>query len=199
MILGENHNLSISSPYMNFTKLYFNQLLKKSTTTTTTTNYTTTNGEATKITIITASPAANGWYKATGPASVIAPLYAEIERQVFKIIQKSGQQDHIRLREYIREGWTFHGKGMWATAINQSLPYMVLIGSPNFGGRSVEKDLESQVIILTENNTLREKIEEERKYIWKDSVEVNDDTFKPPERKPTLFIRILSYVVRNFM
>lgn len=42
----------------------------------------------------------------------------------------------------------------------QSLPSVIMIGSPNFGWRSVEKDVEAQLVILTENQTLRKQFHE---------------------------------------
>jgi phosphatidylserine/phosphatidylglycerophosphate/cardiolipin synthase-like enzyme len=60
----------------------------------------------------------------------------------------------IRLWEYTRPGWTYHAKGMWiysASSVDPSaqaepaLPIGCLVGSPNFGERSFDRDLESQV------------------------------------------------------
>lgn len=46
-------------------------------------------------------------------------------------------------------------------------PCMTLIGSPNFGERSVKLDLETQIAIVTENNELRNKLHEECRYLYK--------------------------------
>lgn len=40
-------------------------------------------------------------------------------------------------------------------------PCLTLIGSPNFGERSVRRDLETQLAIVTENPELRKKMHEE--------------------------------------
>lgn len=38
---------------------------------------------------------------------------------------------------------------------------MTLVGSPNFGERSAKRDLETQLVILTENSTFRKQLHEE--------------------------------------
>ena len=52
---------------------------------------------------------------------------------------------HAELFEYTRDGWSFHGKGIWLYNTkesdhlqdkpqeNSSLPFATFIGSPNFG------------------------------------------------------------------
>lgn len=44
---------------------------------------------------------------------------------------------------------------------NHETPCVTLIGSPNFGERSVKRDLETQLAIVTENNELREELHKE--------------------------------------
>jgi phosphatidylserine/phosphatidylglycerophosphate/cardiolipin synthase-like enzyme len=59
-------------------------------------------------------------------------------------------------------GWTFHAKGIWYYLPGETLPSATLIGSPNFGFRSVEKDLEAQITIVTTNPELRRDIDAEQ-------------------------------------
>lgn len=35
--------------------------------------------------------------------------------------------------EYKRPEWTYHAKGLWLSTIQQELPFLTMIGSPNFG------------------------------------------------------------------
>lgn len=44
-------------------------------------------------------------------------------------------RERVRLWEYNREGWTFHGKGLWYYPPGETRPAVTLIGSPNFGYR----------------------------------------------------------------
>lgn len=54
-------------------------------------------------------------------------------QQFFEEVQARGQGERVRIFEYFREGWTFHGKGLWYTPAGQSRPILTMIGSPNFG------------------------------------------------------------------
>jgi hypothetical protein len=102
-------------------------------------------------------------------------------QQFFEEVQARGQGERVRIFEYFREGWTFHGKGLWYTPAGQSRPILTMIGSPNFGTRppnrlplepahrrcavaagrrSTDRDLEAQVVVLTEDPELRGKLAE---------------------------------------
>ena len=58
------------------------------------------------------------------------------------------------LHEYDREGWTFEAKGLWASLAGKHATNIVAIGSSNMGRRSLERDFESQVLLLTEDERL---------------------------------------------
>lgn len=45
--------------------------------------------------------------------------------------------------------------GLWLYLAGSSLPCLTLIGSPNFGYRSVHRDLEAQIAIVTESRALQ--------------------------------------------
>ena len=78
--------------------------------------------------------------------------------------------------EYYRRNWTFHAKGaclaslgfhpahtsttgLWIAADTASRPHFTLIGSPNYGFRSVYRDLEAQVAITTTDPGLQEQLQ----------------------------------------
>ena len=48
----------------------------------------------------------------------------------------------------------FPVKGLWFTQDGDAGPSLTMVGSPNFGSRSEKRDLESQLVILTENEEL---------------------------------------------
>lgn len=48
--------------------------------------------------------------------------------------------------------------GLWLYLAGSSLPCLTLIGSPNFGYRSVHRDLEAQIAIVTENRALQQQL-----------------------------------------
>ena len=84
--------------------------------------------------------------------------YSLIEKKFYKQIHKA--QADVKLHEYIREDWTFHGKGLWCTEPNRHTPFTVL-GSSNFGRRSYERDFESQVYLFTTSAPLQQALQRE--------------------------------------
>lgn len=113
---------------------------------------------------------ANGFYGASGFKKYIPFLYD-------CVIQRFGRQfSGVKLSEYRRPGWTFHGKGFWladptgrttgdlttttTTGPNFS-PFLTTVGSSNYGERSVSLDMESQLTLVTRNPVARRKLQEE--------------------------------------
>ena len=81
----------------------------------------------------------------------------------------------------IRPEWTFHAKGLWYSPPGEDHPVLTMVGSPNFGyrlatvaslctilvGRSVERDLETQMVVVTSNDGLRDRLKQERDALFK--------------------------------
>lgn len=55
--------------------------------------------------------------------------------------------------------------GLWYYLQGQDRPCLTLIGSPNFGYRSVHRDLEAQIAIVTENEELQSQLQEVGSFI----------------------------------
>ena len=53
------------------------------------------------------------------------------------------------MRRYQRPGWTYHAKGLWLGAP----PLLSVVGSSNFGERSVRRDLELSFTLVTKLTT----------------------------------------------
>jgi CDP-diacylglycerol--glycerol-3-phosphate 3-phosphatidyltransferase len=91
-------------------------------------------------------------------------------------------QHRIKLFEYQRVGWTYHAKGLWYTSSASmsltSLPFLTMVGSPNYGYRSVFKDLETQITILSNNRQLQQQLGEEQSVLYKQGQGVNNNTFQ---------------------
>merc|ERR1719415_368739 len=96
--------------------------------------------------VICAHPKANSFFNAPFPLYGVPFAYTLIARHFLDLCKSSGTSSRLQMFEYQRPNWTFHGKGMWyyPTSILH-YPIATLIGSPNFGYRSIEKDLEAQV------------------------------------------------------
>ena len=52
--------------------------------------------------------------------------------------------------------------GLWYYLEGEDHPCLTLIGSPNFGYRSVHRDLEAQIAIVTENKELQAQLQQVR-------------------------------------
>ena len=80
----------------------------------------------------------------------------------------------------------------------QNHPIATLIGSPNFGYRSTEKDLEAQLTIVTKNNNLQKSLHHEQKRLLDLSVKVNDQTYLSPERVVPRWVKLIVGTCRRF-
>lgn len=145
-------HINIATAYFNLTQDYIRTLIFDS---------------AATCNVLMAHPTANGFLGAKGMAGGIPDGYSLIARRFKAKLEKYKQTDRIVLNEYIREGWTYHVKGLWYYAPESKHPCLTLIGSPNFGDRSVDKDLESQVAIVTENPQLQERLHDECTRLYK--------------------------------
>ncbi|XP_034496265.1 CDP-diacylglycerol--glycerol-3-phosphate 3-phosphatidyltransferase, mitochondrial isoform X3 [Ailuropoda melanoleuca] len=132
----------LTTGYFNLTQAYMDLVL----------------GTRAEYQILLASPEVNGFFGAKGVAGAIPAAYVHIERQFYRAVCSLGQQERVQLQEYWRRGWTFHAKGLWLYLAGSSLPCLTLIGSPNFGYRSVHRDLEAQIAIVTESRALQQQL-----------------------------------------
>ena len=141
---SDRGKLDISTGYMNFTKRYSKLIY----------------GSIARIRLISSSYIGNGWYGAPGIYKFIPDLYTSV---TYQFIKQLSNQPNIRYYEYNRENWSYHCKGIWYTASGQSIPNVTLIGSSNFGQRSVNTDTESSIILVSQyNNTLCQQLLHER-------------------------------------
>jgi CDP-diacylglycerol--glycerol-3-phosphate 3-phosphatidyltransferase len=134
--------IHLTSGYFNFTEKYKAFILKT----------------RARFRFLTASPEANGFFNSKGVSRFLPPAYTFIERQFYRHVKRAGRQSEISIEEYKRPGWTYHAKGLWVSLGNDELPSATMIGSPNFGQRSSERDLEAQALVITNNENLRKAL-----------------------------------------
>uniref|UniRef100_A0A1I7X809 Na_Ca_ex domain-containing protein n=1 Tax=Heterorhabditis bacteriophora TaxID=37862 RepID=A0A1I7X809_HETBA len=114
--------------------------------------------------ILTAAPNANGFFGASGYSRYIPSLYSWVadnflrEKEVHK-------RSSVNLHEFSRNGWSFHAKGLWIETPSHSA---TIVGSSNYGYRSVHRDLEANVLLVTTNDLLRDRLKE--KYHSKEKI-----------------------------
>ena len=97
--------------------------------------------------------------------------------------------------EYKRNDWAFHAKGLWLYSKISEEPYGTIIGSSNFGERSVHRDLESQIIMLTSNKKLKRQMGEEINYLYQYCSLAEADLLK---RYIPLWVKAFVYIFRGF-
>jgi CDP-diacylglycerol--glycerol-3-phosphate 3-phosphatidyltransferase len=148
---------TLTSPYLNLTPDLQRRLLAD---------------RAQSLALLTASPRANGFFTAKGASRRVPAAYVLLERQFWDAAERA--QKRFSLHEYARKGWTYHGKGLWYTPPNERLPSLTLIGSANFGARSLMRDTEAQVTLVTDNVALRQQLADEQQLLLDDSVRVPD-------------------------
>ncbi|KAG5673553.1 hypothetical protein PVAND_003593 [Polypedilum vanderplanki] len=147
-------SLKMATGYFNLTQTYMDSLVNEC---------------KADCSIIMAHPNANGFKGSKFPSSGIPDAYSLLAKKFYKQIKEQKQQKRISLLEYEREKWTYHAKGLWYHSnINNhqsEWPCMTIIGSSNYGERSVNRDLEAQVCIITKSKELQQSLKNEYDHI----------------------------------
>jgi phosphatidylserine/phosphatidylglycerophosphate/cardiolipin synthase-like enzyme len=237
----------LTSPYFNITDSYNQAIL------------------STKkpLSVIVASPKANGFHGASGLSSYIPWAYDSLLKDWITSLDVDRQ---VEVREWAKEGWTFHAKGIWIDSSpihplnsdssssidgpsssqisslsleslkvsNQetnSDPFkrpsssssspnpaqipqtssiseqtissprfaITMVGSSNFGTRSTERDLESQLAIFTIDESLSDRLKQEREWIWGQGEAVSNETFNLRSHNHSPLLRILMPFATKYM
>lgn len=177
--LPTSSNLYLATGYFNLTSRYADAILKSKA----------------SFNVLTASPNANGFLGARGIMGHIPTVYTFFLREFWNRRQHSGR--NIVLREWQNNDMTFHAKGLWGEERNENTSF-TFIGSPNFGHRSTTRDLECQLAIFSANGELRNSLENERMRLFANGTEVDNDTFRDPQRKVQLWEKIAAKLIRSF-
>jgi CDP-diacylglycerol--glycerol-3-phosphate 3-phosphatidyltransferase len=151
-------DIRLASGYFNLTKRYKQIILNRKSVKT--------------FNILMASERANGFYGAKGVTAYIPYVYTHLTKVFLR--QVKSKQSNITLYAYNRPNWTFHAKGLWLSLNSKYM--LTMIGSPNFGYRSVYRDSEAQVVLLTTDENLKYKLKAECNDLWHYSYLINSDT-----------------------
>lgn len=191
--------LHLASGYFNLTNAYMDCLLQST---------------DARCSILSAHPEANGFLGASGVAGAIPAAYTQLARSFLSRVAALGQERRLQLWEYRRSGWTFHAKGLWYTEPNSTspdgrgevgdgdvlpAPCLSLVGSPNFGWRSVYRDLESQLVVVTGNPELQQRLGAERAGLFGSASLVRrKETFAQPDRYVKFWVRAVVPIIKRF-
>jgi CDP-diacylglycerol--glycerol-3-phosphate 3-phosphatidyltransferase len=149
-----------------------------------------------EVDIITSCPKANGFYGSNGLSEYIPLLYSYKEECFFA---KTIEKKKMRILEYNRDKWTYHAKGLWIHEQGDEYPCISMIGSPNFGHRSLSTDTEAQMLIMTENPDLKRKLFKEYDRLLRDSYQVKRSHFNEAERQPNFILKIASKLLSKYI
>eukprot|EP00963_Diacronema_lutheri_P008423 scaffold752_cov322-Pavlova_lutheri.AAC.20 len=144
------------------------------------------------LSFLTASPQANGFYGAKGPAGYIPRAYSILEERLYQRLK-------CRIWEYNRPGWQFHGKGLWYTPPNEKDPVLTSIGSPNFGFRSIRRDMECQFYLFTGNVELRNALREEMEHLHRHAKAIDPTDFQHEGRRSGPVARAATNLIRHYL
>ncbi|XP_054726594.1 CDP-diacylglycerol--glycerol-3-phosphate 3-phosphatidyltransferase, mitochondrial [Anastrepha obliqua] len=145
--------------------------------------------------ILMAHPNANGFQGASGPAGGIPAAYSLIAKKFYENLVQLKQIHRINFFEYERDGWTYHAKGLWYYLPGASFPNLTLIGSSNFGERSVNRDLETQVCLVTSNDGLSSRLQGEVDRLFSSSSTAENEIVSRPVPH---WVHAVVKVFRNF-
>ena len=181
--LGESSKLYLASGYFNLTKDYQQSIFRVAA-----------KRPDCSVELIMASEEVNSFYKAQGPIQHIPSIYTQLSKNFIENLN-SKMLSNVSLLSYFRSNWTFHAKGLWLMNTSTSDYFLSLVGSPNFGYRSVYKDLELQMTILTKDDHLIKQFLAEYENIRKYTKLIHS-----PDELPSVsyWIRIVTNFVKSF-
>ncbi|KAI0273513.1 hypothetical protein BC834DRAFT_816738 [Gloeopeniophorella convolvens] len=122
--------------------------------------------------ILCASPKANGFYGSKGISHRLPEGYTWLEQRFMAAVRASQSGDPARsrpssgsgsveLKEWSKDSWTYHAKGIWLSPNPESLPVLTLFGSTNLNSRSAHLDTELSFMMLANSIDVRKKLQHE--------------------------------------
>jgi CDP-diacylglycerol--glycerol-3-phosphate 3-phosphatidyltransferase len=226
---SQGYTTYMTSPYFNIADRYATAMMKC-------------HGKPFRL--IVASPKANGFFNGSGVSGMVPWAYDTVLKDWILALPRDS---NIHVHEYVREGWTFHAKGLWiemnqdgqppdqsssatsssssSTASDASIASsssrvssstspssseqtrtigrptasFTLVGSSNFGVRSMKRDLETQLAIFTTNEDLSRRLREEREYIFQGAQEVTPQTFEQRADNHSSMLRFVIPFATKYM
>ncbi|TPX39455.1 CDP-diacylglycerol---glycerol-3-phosphate 1-phosphatidyltransferase [Synchytrium endobioticum] len=160
----------------------------------------------TQFKLLTSAPEANGFFNSKGISRFLPHAYTYLESRFLRmarLTRNGGTQVHesdgIAIEEYSRPGWTFHGKGIWCYAPGEPVPHTTIIGSSNFGVRSLKRDMEAQVTILTCNRDLQEKMHQNLNFLRSYATPVDESILTSESRRAHWLTKFTALVCRDML
>jgi CDP-diacylglycerol--glycerol-3-phosphate 3-phosphatidyltransferase len=109
---------------------------------------------AQRTSLLLASRFSHSFTTGRGFKALVPGFYAEREHHMhtqLRLLSKGGAP--IEMSYYHRPDWVFHSKGVWLRTDDETA---TIIGSSSFGARSVARDFDLSVLLVTKDARLRE-------------------------------------------
>eukprot|EP01069_Polyplicarium_translucidae_P004976 Polyplicarium_translucidae@DN2696_c0_g1_i1.p1 len=118
--------------------------------------------------LTTAAPEANSFLHSRGVSRFVPMAYNDILKGICREVNTS----RLKVWQFARSGWTFHGKGIWhdRKIPDGSCEVTTIIGSTNFNRRSQQRDLELCFRVSTRNSKIADALRGELAAIHKWSI-----------------------------
>ena len=94
------------------------------------------------------------------------------------------------------DAWTYHAKGVWVELPGEKGLGVTMVGSSNYTKRSYELDLESNVLVVTRDEGLRRRLEEEVGALMEGTKDVSIEDFRKANRRVGLQVRVAMWLVK---
>ncbi|XP_060079688.1 CDP-diacylglycerol--glycerol-3-phosphate 3-phosphatidyltransferase, mitochondrial-like [Ylistrum balloti] len=179
----KDEKLLLASGYFNLTEEYMQIILQE------------TDAE---FDILMSSPETNGFFGAKGVSGAVPYVYVQTAKEFYNRICEGDQEARIKLQEYFHHTWSFHVKGLWYYLCDSKYPAMTIIGSSNFGHRSVYRDLECQAVVVTDNAYLQKQLKKEHEDLYQRSSTIIEATFQQQNRYVPLWVKFVTRTCRTF-
>ena len=152
--------------------------------------------------MITASPRANGFYGSKGISGYLPAAYTWFESLFWATLQAQKRHEQVTVREWGKEGWTYHAKGIWLYPHDaKASPSLTLLGSSNFGTRSASLDLECTLLIdASSSPSVQKRLKEEVAELRKNAEDVvGEEMFAREERKVHWGVKVAAWFIKRML
>lgn len=153
--------------------------------------------------VLTASPWANGFYGSPGISGMLPAAYTHLSARFLDRVADAQRTNSIQLKEWRRgtvgqpDGWTYHAKGFWMAFPREEQPSLTFVGSSNYTKRSYSLDLEVGALVVTNDQGLKKRLDEETEWLQKDAAPVSRDDLRRTERRVGWNVRLAMWIVEK--
>ena len=107
-----------------------------------------------KVNVITNSKSTNAFYNSRGLSKHVPEAYSILQTDLMRSICNP----QVTFLQYERDNWSFHPKGIWVSRQSGEKVDTTIIGSSNFGYRSLLRDLEISFKLQSDSTSFKNQL-----------------------------------------